>query len=113
MMDKLFDVERALKGKRKGGTIENWVMHKVLNGSAVVCCGRIVGDLRHGTSNSDSFKTSAVVNHYVDENIVETLNTYYILGKPGIPYSVGGLSLEEARQKEEDEMLDHVRSLFK
>jgi len=74
-----FDLECALKGKRKGGTLENWSITSIDEDTK-----RAHGNV-HGDSNwreSEYITTSAIVNHYVEEGIIETRNTYYTLGKP-------------------------------
>jgi hypothetical protein len=79
-----FDLECVLKGKYKGGILQNWYMTDYgLDGD-----GLPVKSAHGNIYNDDRFRegefihTSAIINHYVEENIVETLNTYYTLGRP-------------------------------
>lgn len=80
-----FDLECALKGKRKGGILENWHITEGVNSDgepATQGHGNVYGDVnwREGTY----IHTSVIVNHYVEEGILETRNTYYTLGKPRV-----------------------------
>lgn len=102
-MDEFYDLERALKGKRKGGTIEDWLISEPVNpieGTGSVCLGRVVDDDVHGTVGG--FHTSEIINHYVEENIIETRNTFYTLGKPHVPRA----PLSDEEQKELDDAVD-------
>jgi hypothetical protein len=111
-MDELFDIERALKGKRKGGTIEDWWLQQCgepLQGTGEVCRGRIVDDAHHGSGSFSDFHTSEVIRHYVEENILETRNTYYTLGKPAPPPPVLTDEEREQKQKEFDEAVETLR----
>jgi hypothetical protein len=79
-----FDLECVLKGKYKGGRLENWYItdHGLDDDGLPVkgAHGNIYEDDRFRTG--EYIHTSAIINHYVEENIVETLNTYYTLGRP-------------------------------
>lgn len=82
-MDKGHDIARSLKGKRKGGRIEKWVIRTFGEGTDDefrVAYGYIYEDDRWGDGNN--IRTSVVVAHHEDEKIIETLNTYYTLGEP-------------------------------
>lgn len=82
-MDVGFDLERALKGKRKGGRLENWFVHEFVNYLEVpmsIALGEIIGDPRFPASAP--LKTSPVLAVHEKECILETRNTYYELGNP-------------------------------
>lgn len=85
-MDMQFDIERALKGKIKGGRLEKWTELKVFHpetkeyvGSAMY--GSIYDDIRFPCG--ESMKTSKVEIIREDVGIVETKNAYYTLGEKG------------------------------
>jgi len=108
-MDKLYDLERELKGKRKGGTIEDWHFSTAVTpveGTGQICFGRVVGDNVHGTIGM--FRTSEIITHHKEENILETRNTYYMLGEPAKPKA----PLTSKEQQELDEAVELLRSLI-
>lgn len=78
-MDEQFNVERALKGKRKGGHLENWLVRPRYNGDEEFVVGMVTGDNRF--YENEQIYTSPVVAIHEKEQILETRNTYYTLGK--------------------------------
>lgn len=82
-MDNGFDLQRALKGKRKGGLLDDWFVHEFvsyLGKERMIAIGRITSDGRF--NSDDAIRTSQVVAVHEKERILETKNTYYELGKP-------------------------------
>lgn len=82
-MDVGFDLERALKGKRKGGLLEGWFVHEFVNyldQPRKIALGVISGDLRF--TDGSPLKTSAIIAVHEKEQIIETKRTYYELGNP-------------------------------
>lgn len=91
-----------LKGKRLGGTIENWKFISVgepMQGTGQQCYGRIEGDDRFGDGGGDTFRTSEIIRHYEEDKILETRNTFYQLGAPYVKPP----PLTDKEQKELDE----------
>jgi len=111
-MSDTFDTICALKGKRRGGTIEDWTLQKVgtpIVGTGELCFGRCVDDDWHGNS-TNGFRTSEVVYHDKENSILETRNTMYKLGKQADPPPV--LTKEEQEQQDKEtaeavELLKH------
>ena len=81
-MDEAYDIERALKGKRKGGEIRQWrvATYGTDPNTFQIVHGFVYGDTRW--TEGSPLRTSVVVKIHYDLNIVETLNTYYTLGEP-------------------------------
>lgn len=85
-MDKAFDLDRALKGKRKGGRLEKWIVLdlnsiKGFGMTSTVILAYIYGDARFEAGSA--IKTSPVVAIYERECILETKRTYFDLGAQG------------------------------
>lgn len=76
-MNEGFDIERELKGKRKGGHLDQWYTTKI--GDREIAHGYITGDIRF--FDGIDMHTSTVVAIHHDEKILETKNTYYTLGE--------------------------------
>jgi len=109
-MSDLFDTICALKGKRRGGTIEEWKLQYVgdpIVGTGEICFGRCVDDDWHGNSTG-GFRTSEVIHHDKENHILETRNTLYMLGEPAKPPPI--LTAEEQKIKDQ-EMADAVELL--
>lgn len=82
-MDSGFDLQRVLKGKRKGGLLVDWFVHEFVNHldeERVIVIGCIIGDERF--EGGGAIKTSLVVAVHEKAQILETKNTYYELGRP-------------------------------
>lgn len=82
-MDEEFDLLRTLKGKRKGGLLEDWFVYKFVNyldKKRMIVMGHISGDQRFDVDVV--LKTSQVVAIHEKERILETKYTYYELGEP-------------------------------
>lgn len=84
-MERQFDLERALKGKRKGGRLDRWCVLDLstlgLNWKGTVMLGYLHGDVRFDSGSG--VKTSAIVAIHAKEYVLETKRTYYELGDPG------------------------------
>lgn len=82
MIDKPLNIRRALQGKRKGGVLEQWRVEEYSpeNGTDFkIAFGNIYGDSRF--RDGARMHTSPVVEVHTEEKILETLNTYYVLGE--------------------------------
>ena len=80
-MDEGYEIERILKGKNKGGRLESWYKQHFEDGRYVVW-GACYEDPQGRFGDGLYIHTSVVVMHHEEDNIIETLNSYYILGKP-------------------------------
>jgi hypothetical protein len=107
-MDQNIDLIRSLKGKRKGGTIEDWQQTDPIEGheyTGSIIYGKIVDDPKWG--NTGAFRTSEVVKIHEKEGIVETRNTYYKLGKKFTP----PVLTEEEKAEKQKQLDDAVETL--
>jgi hypothetical protein len=68
----------ALQNKQEGGHFKSYTKFLLSDGKSYVLCGELHDDPRW--SNGSLIHTSLVIYHHVDENIIETRNTYYTLG---------------------------------
>jgi len=80
-MDSGFKVEAALKNKRAAGRLENWHVQELQAGGKIYW-GRVYDDERW--FDGESINTSLIVAEHHGEHIIETLNSYYVLGKEAI-----------------------------
>lgn len=84
-MERQFDLERALKGKRKGGRLDCWCVLDLstlgFNWKGTVMLGYLHGDERFDSGSG--VKTSAIIAIHTKECVLETTKTYYELGDPG------------------------------
>lgn len=69
----------ALQNKREGGTFKKYTKFYINDNKSYVLCGELHNDPRW--TNGTLIHTSVVIYHHVDENIIETRNTYYLLGE--------------------------------
>jgi len=90
-MSESFELETflILKGKRKGGTIENWrVIDDPWFTDRKIVIGEIIGDSmwpqEEYRPRRQNFTTSGIVEIHTEENIVETQNSFYKLGVPEV-----------------------------
>jgi len=80
-MDSEFEIERILRGKQKGGRLENW-KRQYFSPEKYIIWGNCFDDACGRFPDNTRIHTSIVVAHHVEDRIIETLNSYYILGKP-------------------------------
>ena len=110
MKDEL-DIVCALKGKRRGGTIEEWILREAgtpIVGTGEICFGRCVDDDWHGNITG-GFRTSEVVHHDTENSMLETRNTIYKLGAPAVPPP----KLSDEEQAEADKKMDEAVELLR
>lgn len=76
-------IECELKGKQRGGHIENFILreYETDHGTLVICFGDITGDFRF--ADGEVIRTSVVEETHIADGYLETRNTFYELGEPG------------------------------